>query len=359
MWISELQIANLRCIEAARLVLAPGLLIFTGENGAGKTSVLEALAILGSGRSFRGGVRAPLVRLGNEALSVFAQVQSREKNQRLGFSRNVSSWQARVNGVPVSSLVSLVRELPVLVLEPGSHSLIEGPSDSRRRLFDWLLFHVEPEFSLVAARYQRALQQRNAALKLEGADARSLESWNQQLALCGEQLSAFRESLWMRLAPKLISALSSLLPELGEVSVKFNRGWPNELTLAAAIQDRQRVDIARGFSSKGPHRADWGVSFARAADRQWLSRGQEKNAYLAYAMAVLQHYRKVSGESAILCIDDLASELDELHQQRCVSFAFECVDQFWVTGTQRLSCPTWPGARQAFHVEHGAISAIE
>jgi DNA replication and repair protein RecF len=346
----------LRCIELAQLVLAPGMLSFTGANGAGKSSVLEALAILGSGRSFRGGVRAPLIRRGSEAFSVFAQVQSHEKNHRLGFSRNASAWQARVDGSQVTSLVNLVRELPVLVLEPGSHALIEGPSESRRRLFDWLLFHVEPGFSSVATRYQRALQQRNAALKLDGADSRSLASWNQQLADTGIQLSAYRESQWLRLEPKLIAALSLLLPELGPVSVVFNRGWANELTLVDAINERQRVDIARGFSSKGPHRADWSISFALAADRQWLSRGQEKNAYLAYAMAMLMLYREATGKSAILCIDDLWSELDELHQQRCVALAFACVEQFWVTGTQQIDCPAWPGAQLSFHVEHGAIS---
>jgi len=224
-------------------------------------------------------------------------------------------------------------------------------------LFDWFLFHVEPEFALAAARYQRALLQRNGALKQEGADQKSLFAWNQQLVETGLIVSSFREREWVLLEPILRETLSSLLPELGQVSLVFNRGWRDGLSLLDAIEDRQRVDIARGFTSRGPHRADWNLSFEFASNRLWLSRGQEKNAYLAYAMAFLQRYRSIMGESAILCLDDVWSELDELHQKRCFSLAEASAAQVWITGTEcRASRSAWQGAQRVFHVEHGAIT---
>ena len=334
-----------------------GLNILTGANGAGKSTVLEALSLLGCGRSFRGGARAPLVRKGEERLSVFAEVQGERGSQRIGFSRTASSWSAKVNGEVVASLAKLVREVPILVLEPGSHSLVEGPSESRRRLFDWFLFHVEPGFAAAASRYQRALQQRNIVLKQDGLHLNSLAAWNQQLADAGEIVSGYREREWCHLAPIMRATLHSLLPELGQVSVVFNRGWPDDICLLDAIDERQRVDIARGFSSKGPHRADWHSSFEFAADRLWLSRGQEKNAYLAYAMAFLQRYRVISGDSAILCLDDIWSELDEVHQERCFALAAESAEQVWVTGTEcRSSSSFWSRDQRVFHVERGTIS---
>ena len=359
MWVSRLQIETLRCFSAVSVLPATGLNILTGANGAGKSTVLEALSLLGSGRSFRGGARAPLVRKGENYLSVFAEVESARGTQRIGFSRSASSWSAKLNGAAVTSLAKLVRELPILVLEPGSHSLVEGPSESRRRLFDWFLFHVEPGFSGAAARYQRALQQRNAILKQDAVAIKSLAVWNQQLAETGTVLSGYREREWVQLEPIMRATFNSLLPELGSASVTFNRGWSNDVSLLDAIEDRERVDVSRGFSSRGPHRADWFSNFALVSDRLWLSRGQEKNAYLAYAMAFLQRYRSISGESAILCIDDIWSELDELHQARCFALAANSAGQVWVTGTeQRASSNAWTRDSRLFHVEHGAISIL-
>jgi DNA replication and repair protein RecF len=359
MWVSQLAIEGLRCFRSACLRPCAGLNVLVGVNGAGKTTILEALALLGSGRSFRGGARAPLIRSGFDTFSVFAHIESKRGVQNVGFSRTGSSWQAKVNGNALSSLGQLVRELPILVLEPGSHSLIEGPSESRRRLFDWLLFHVEPGFAAAVSRYQRALQQRNGALKQEGLEPRSLAVWNQQLAETGTAVSSFREQHWQLLLPLMCSALTQLLPELGEVSLSFNRGWSADQSLLADIEQRERVDIARGFSSRGPHRADWQLSFERAVERQWLSRGQEKNAYLAYAMAMLQRFHQCVGESAVLALDDIWSELDETHQERCFALAFDSAQQVWVSGTEhRSTSAAWPGERQVFHVEQGVISAV-
>lgn len=359
MWVSQLAIDGLRCFRSASLLPCAGLNVLVGANGAGKTTVLEALALLGSGRSFRGGARAPLIRSGFDAFSVFAQIESKRGVQNVGLSRTSLSWQAKVNGIALGSLGQLVRELPILVLEPDSHSLIEGPSESRRRLLDWLLFHVEPEFSAAASRYQRALLQRNSVLKQEGLQPGSLAVWNQQLAETGTAVSSFRERQWGSLSPLICSALNQLLPELGEVNLCFNRGWSSDQSLLFDIEQRERVDIGRGFSSRGPHRSDWVLSFECAPERQWLSRGQEKSAYLAYAMAMLQRFSQCVGESAVLALDDVWSELDETHQDRCFGLAFESARQVWVSGTeQRSTRAAWPGDVRMFHVEQGRISVI-
>ncbi|NJR44327.1 DNA replication and repair protein RecF, partial [bacterium] len=261
--------------------------------------MLEAIALLGTGRSFRGGARTPLVQFGAEALHIFAEVQSLAGTESLGFSRSERAWQARANGLDLASLTELVRRLPVLVMEPGSHALVEGGSEHRRKLLDWLLFHVEPGFAHAATRYSRVLKQRNAALKQDGANALSLGIWDHALAEAGALLASYRQAAWAPLQQHFADALSLALPELGAVQLNFHQGWPDEQGLIEALQARLAVDLGRGFSSRGPHRADWTLGFAEAHEKTWLSRGQEKCVFLAFAVAILKRFFELRGERAL------------------------------------------------------------
>jgi DNA replication and repair protein RecF len=356
MWLQSLQLSHLRCVSQVQLAPVAGLNVLIGHNGAGKTSVLEAVSLLGSGRSFRGGAKTPVVQHGADALNIFACVQTNTGREHLGFSRSARGWQARVNGSDVATMTELVRRLPVVVLEPGSHEVVEGGSEARRKMLDWLLFHVEPDFSAQANRYQRVLKQRNAALKLDGADAASLAVWDQAIVTAGQAIADMRAALWARLEPGFRIALQSMLPELGAVQLQYQQGWPEEQSLLEAQRLRHAIDLGRGFSSRGPHRADWGVQFARAQDKTWLSRGQEKCVFIAFALALLAEFAEQRGEKAILCIDDLFSELDSAHQQRCFEQIESQVDQLWISGTEsRSSIAAWRGEKALFHVEQGTV----
>ena len=173
----SLRIAGLRCLEAVSLTPAPGINVFVGANGAGKTSVLEAAYLLSHGRSFRAGSRDVLLKRGANALSVFAEVRAEDgRTRRLGLGREGGRWVARVDGDTAASLGALVQECAVVCFEPGSHDLIAGASDERRRFLDWGLFHVEHAFVNQWRRYQRALVEpaREAGRVATQRDARPL-----------------------------------------------------------------------------------------------------------------------------------------------------------------------------------------
>jgi DNA replication and repair protein RecF len=357
--IQQLRIDGLRCLEGLDLELGPGLHVFVGPNGAGKTSILEGVAILGSGRSFRSNLREALIATGKDRFSLFARTQLNGVEHRLGFERYATGWTARLDGQDVKQIAELVRLFPAWVIEPDSHELIAGGSERRRGLLDWLMFHVEPNFGRLSGAYQRALKQRNAALKheLKGAE---LQVWNDALAIHGEQIEASRALQRQAWFTHIQGSAEQLLPELGAVELSYKRGWPADQELGVALWDREKRDLGTGYTSVGPHRADWSISFAGAADKHHLSRGQQKNTCFAAVLGTLQRYTSVSGIRPVLCLDDLFSELDVDHQVRCLQLAEQVATQVLVTGVNKSAAlDAWRGPKQMFHVEHGRVQLVD
>jgi len=363
MRISRLQIENLRAFDRVEMEAAPGMNVLTGGNGAGKTSVLEALTLLSSGRSFRGGVREALIRRGQGELRVFAEVLSEPEDRRVGvgLARSLRGWAARIDGNAVESLPRLFQELAVVCFEPGSHALMSGGSEHRRRFVDWALFHVEPEFLPAWRRYQRALRQRNAVLKTAGSDA-DLLPWELEMAQQGARLSTQRRAWLERLIPGLAGMLSGFIAELGAVTPRFMPGWSggdDAVSLAQALETSRHRDRLLGHSTVGPHRADWALSFEAAPVREMLSRGQEKLVVLSTLLAQAEAFFNVRGQWPILLLDDLPSELDAAHLQRTLDWLSATPAQSFVTATAPPPLSAAPvRASRLFHVEQGKIAPL-
>src|SRR5579859_3106691 len=174
MRLDSLRISGLRCLGDVSLSLEPGVTVFSGANGAGKTSILEAAFLLSHARSFRSGAKDALLQRGAGAFSVFVELRHDDgRSRRLGLGRQGVRWDARIDG-EAASLSELVGECAVVCFEPGSHALIAGGAEERRRYLDWGVFHVEHEFISAWRRYQRALKQRNTLLRAASTVPESL-----------------------------------------------------------------------------------------------------------------------------------------------------------------------------------------
>jgi DNA replication and repair protein RecF len=361
MWLERLVVAQFRLFEQADVELTPGLNLFTGPNGAGKTSLLEAVYLLGYGRSFRGAVREGLIRRGQSRLRVVAELRDgNAQAHRLGLERGVRDWQARVDGEPVGSLSELYRALAVVCFEPGSHALISGGSELRRRYLDWGLFHVEPDFLIHWRRYQRALRQRNILLKSGAPDTASLAAWEQELAESGERLTQQRETYLAGLARGLAESGARFLPDLGVFALRFERGWAEAAgSLAEALRANRPRDLALGHTTVGPHRADWTPGFERLPSPETFSRGQEKLAALACVLAQAEGFASDQGQWPILVLDDLASELDRERMVAVLERLSEVPAQILLTGTEApAALGAWTGPTARFHVEQGEVRRL-
>lgn len=358
MQITRLHLRHLRRFEALELAPAPGLNLITGDNGAGKTSVLEALHLIAYGRSFRGRVRDGLVRAGAEALEVFVEWREAAggRTRRAGLRHGGQDWEGRLDGGAIAQLTDLCAALAVVTFEPGSHALVSGPAEHRRRYLDWGLFHVEPEFLPQWRRYARALRQRNALLKAGGHPGQ-LDAWDHELAAAGEAIARARQAYIEALAPEIDRLARELAPMLGGVELEHQPGWRrDELPLVDALLLARERDRASGHTSVGPHRGDWRMRFGAVPGREALSRGQAKLTALAALLAQARHHAHARGEWPVIALDDLASELDAHHQARVIEHLDGARAQVFVTGTALpAGLERLPTAPTRFHVEHGQL----
>ena len=357
MRVKSLNINNLRNIKSTQIQPDPCLNCFIGGNGAGKTSVLEALAVLSKGRSFRSGQISSLIGPQSKNFQVITTVESQNGNtHQLGMERNADKWSARHNGEDVTQLSELTQLLPHVLLAPSSHTLVSGPPDGRRKYLDWGVFHVEHSFLLLWRRYSRALKQRNAALRQTNTAV--IESLDPQLINLGEKLHEARE----RHAELLNIMLQHNLPlfnrTLEGVKLSYRKGWAGN-SLAESIQLSMDRDIERGSTGPGPHKADLYLTLNGFAARERLSRGEQKAMTAAMIMAQAQLICD-SGEKPILMLDDLSSELDGEHLTRVLKAGLNLGVQIWLTGTEMVpAIQACEGSYTVFHVEHGEVSRVQ
>jgi len=349
MSLAHLTVENVRCLQHAELELHPEHNLIWGANGSGKTSILEAIFVLGRGRSFRTRNSEKLIRHGQSSLIVFGRTGGSGPRSIGVQVSKASGTIAKIDRVLVSSLTELSRGVPVQVIDPGIHKLVEEGGYRRRRWLDWMVFHVEPAFAEVWVRYTRALKQRNAALRQHPDDA---VAWESELVRSGELITELRRSTLERLRPaweETVARLGGLNAEL-----QYKAGWSHEVPLAQALADFRVRDRSRGMTHPGPHRADVSVLLDGRAARDVLSRGQQKLVAIAMVLSQLHVFREITEISPTLLLDDPAAELDGEHLQRFIAQVNRLRCQLVLTSLQPHT-GLFGAPERVFHVEQGSV----
>lgn len=308
MALRRLQVTDFRCLHRAELELDPAFTLISGPNASGKTSVLEAIYLLGRGRSFRTRRLEHLIRAGAECLLLFGEIGAGERRTPVGLEGTQGRLRARIGGERPSSLAALAAVFPVQIIDPEVHRLIEEGPAHRRRFLDWGVFHVELHFLEQWQRYRQALEQRNAALR-SGAPRAAVAAWDAPLAEAGEALSAARARYVERLAP-VAAALARHLLGL-DLTCVYRRGWPPSETLVEALTRSAEQELALGRTAVGPHRAELALRLGGAPVKDRISRGQQKLLAAALLLAQLDLFPEESAVRPTLLLDDPAAELDD------------------------------------------------
>lgn len=356
MLVQELEIDDLRILRSVRLAAKAGLNVLYGPNGSGKTSVLEALHLLGVGRSFRTRRHQEMVRRGTTGFRVRARICREVGTQHLGMEHGTEGLRIRCDGQTVTTASVLARTLPLVLLTPDSHRLLTDGASLRRRLLDWCLFHVEPRFPPVFQRFRRALKQRNAALRSHGTP-REVRSWDEELVASGEAVNELRARYVDLFLPALDGIVHRLLPF--RVALEYRSGWPEGRSLGDALGDSFPSDVARGFTQVGPQRGDLAFVVDGIAARKLMSRGESKLFVAAIILAQAAHFIESTGKGLAILVDEVASELDEESRHRVLSVLGSLGAQTFVTTVSRelVDNGAWPPSA-VFHVEPGSVRAV-
>lgn len=350
MSLGRLTIRGFRNLEPLELSPGPGVNWLFGPNGAGKTSVLEAIFLLARGRSFRSSRATSVIQRNAQSLTVMAQ--RADIDHRLGVERDPDGWRGRIDGRDCQRISEFAALLPLVLIEPGSHALIDGGPERRRQFLDWQLFHVEHDYLTGWQRHARLLRQRNAALKTEASNA-VLDALEPEYLKSAERINNARASLVEVLAAEVSAAQESLAFRLpGRIGLHYRPGHPAESELAEVVREQRGRDRERGFSRHGPHRAELVLSCGEQPAAE-LSRGQQKLVAIVLLLSQFQRVERGQALAPLLLIDDPVSELDGPHLDSLMAWLVERPVQSWITATCDSPIPA-----KMFHVEQGAVTPM-
>jgi len=354
MTLARLQIRDFRCIAQADLELDPRCTLIVGPNGSGKTSFLEAVHVLSCGRSFRTHQLETLIRSSKTEFMVVGALQHQEREITLGVQYSEDGLHARIAGQKARGFAELAAELPAQIIGPNIHDLIESGPENRRTFLDRGLFHVEPLFIQSWRRYQRALKQRNRALKLASTPS-LVRTWDEELVQSGALIATSRENYVQELATVIEPFAASFFSQ--PIELCHRRGWAGDLTLEAALDRAWVRDQQTATTSVGPHRADLTVSLGGMAAKQSVSRGQQKMLAAALILAQLAHFTTRELDPGCLLLDDPAAELDVDNLSKLLTQVDNLQAQLIVTSLEHTQLEERFLAR-VFHVKQGQMASM-
>lgn len=347
--------SNFRCLENVELELGPQFNLIYGSNGSGKTSLLEALAYLGRGKSFRGATTGNLIQHGQDSFVLFGQVEKEGIGHRIGVRNSRAGLEIRLDGENASGAAALAKVLPLQVIDPEVHSLVAGGPEQRRRFLDWVAFHVEHDHLQAWRRFRRVLKQRNAALRASSAPE-AIKSWNREFIELSLALDASRRRALEVAIDGLREFGKALLGT--ELGFEYQQGWKKGMELAEVLETDLERDLQQGATQHGPQRADLKISYAERQARKLVSRGQQKLLASAMILAATETAQTALERPLVLLLDDPAAELDANSLERLMAAVAGLGCQVVATSLERGALAL-PSGAAVFHVEQGALVRCE
>lgn len=366
MYITSLTISNFRNIEQSELHFSKDINFIIGSNGSGKTSLLEAIYHLGVNKSFRTTQNQHCIKKNSEAFNLFAKISGDDCDETLGLSREQSGKkQVRRSGEKVKLSSETAKLLPTQLISVESARIFcEGPS-ARRDFINWGLFHVEHDFNSKWQTFQKALKQRNSALK--NKLSRSLiENWNLQLSNSGEEIVRVAKSYSQAIAPLFQKEAERFIGK-NHLKITYYKGWKGEVRLIETLESGFARDYQLGYTQAGPQRADLIIQTEDNLNiHTHFSQGQNK--LVSYILRISQGklLSQLTGKRPVYIIDDLPSELDKKNKSLLAELLITVDAQIFITAISEEDLTEVKKIAEehqklvaTFHVKHGEFQPSE
>jgi len=357
--LSSLEIYGVRNLHHVKLPHLAEVNLFYGDNGAGKSSVLEAIHMLALARSFRSAQLKPVIEYEREAATVFAKLSGGDGQQiALGIQRHRrGGFTIKRDGEIRKSVVELAELLPIQLINASSYQLLDAGPKQRRQFLDWGVFHVKHSFYSTWKKAQRCIRQRNALLRQKGGNSQ-ISLWNQELIPAANLLDLARREYFEAFQPVFENILAEV-SNIDGIKASYHRGWRDDEDLGEILRNDIERDLRRGVTHSGPHRADLKITVHGLDAAQILSRGQLKLVVCALRLAQCQLMQEHTGKRCVLLVDDLPAEVDQEHQWRLCEQFDKLESQLFITCIEPASLIDfeWKNKKTPamFHVKHGEV----
>lgn len=312
MLIHSITLRNFRNLANQTVHFSQGINAICGENGVGKTNLLEALFLLSTGRSFRSNQLKDCIKAGEDAFFLEISFTQQDVLQEITIGFNGKEKRIRINGVQYPTFSSLVGHLPFVFINPGDIQLIQGNPNERRRFINLLLAQSDPLYVHHLIRYSHALKARNALLKAKKTD--SIESWEALMAKSANYLVEKR----MDLSREIQSPVSDLFQKLFQTKVDLSLRYRNTLQvstldeIAAQLKRFRSKDLQWGSTQIGPHRDDLHLQINQKDAKAFASEGQKRCILTATKLAEWRHLKEKTNCPPLFAMDDFSIHLDSL-----------------------------------------------
>ena len=336
MWIKEIKINNFRNYNNEKIKLNKNINIFYGENAQGKTNIIESIFLCSLGKSFRAKKDIEMIKLNEENAIVEIEYEKSDRDGKIkieiGNKKNIY-----LNGIKIKKLSELLGNLNIVIFTPDDINILKGGPQNRRRFLDIMISQLRPNYMHILNLYLKTIEQRNKYLrqiKEEHKDENLLEIWDEKLAEYAVKIYEYRKEFIEKIIKKINIIHKNITNGEEQIELEYITECDNKEKYLQLLKERRKLDIIKGFTTKGIHRDDFVIYINKKEIKIFGSQGQNRTAMLSLKLAELQVIYDEIGEYPILLLDDFMSELDRTRRKNFL----ENIEgtQVIITGTEKL-----------------------
>lgn len=312
MLITELELQNFRNYEKQKIEFNQNINVFYGDNAQGKTNIIEAIFISAFGKSFRTSKEKEIIKYNEDFLNINLKYKNKDRDGSIKI-QIADKKNILVNGLKIKKLSELLGNINIVLFTPDDINILKNGPAQRRRFLDMMIGQIRPNYVYNLNMYLKVLEQRNNYLKqLRNTNENNelLDIWDEKIAQYANKICLYRLEFINKIKDKINNIHKNITENKEEIKIEYLTDCIDEKELLEQIKNRRKVDIIKGYTTKGIHRDDFNIYINDNLVNVYGSQGQHRTAVLSLKMCELEIIKEEIGESPILLLDDFMSELD-------------------------------------------------
>lgn len=339
MYIEKIRLQNFRNYENLEIDLNKNINIIYGENAQGKTNIIESIFLCAFGKSFRTSKEKEMIKFNKEKSLVEAFYQKKDRDGKIKIELG-NKKQISLNGIKIKKLSELLGNINIVIFTPEDINILRDGPVKRRRFLDMMIGQLRPNYVYNLNMYTKTIEQRNNYLrqiKEENKPEEMLEIWDEKLAEYGEKVYIYRKEFIEKIYNKINEIHGNITDNKETLKIEFISNCDNKENYLKLLKERRKLDIIKGFTTKGIHRDDFVIYINGKEVNIYGSQGQNRTVVLSLKIAELNVIYEEIGEYPILLLDDFMSELDEVRRKNFLNNIKNT--QVILTCTEKIDLP--------------------